>query len=272
MVPPTGRRSATPIGTPPSALCSTDDRLWHVASSALCRGGDQPVSLTSPAFERLVLQLAAVTSPIGRGLYSEERRLVQEVFGHSIDITRVRIVEARIANAPTTLGSQIRIAPGFTFTSSADRGTLIHEMAHVWQYQTRGTSYISDSIYHQMSHALATGDRNAAYFNYRLGREKTIHDYPAEEQAQIIQDYYEISVRYKGSTNPPTWVQQRQPDLSIYEVLIQQVRQALPLPETAIYERSLMTLPGAGVAPPHPWDREGMRPIVPLLEYRFDFF
>jgi hypothetical protein len=227
--------------------------------------------LTSPAFERLVLQLAIITSPLGRGLYLEELQVVQEVFGHSVDTARVRIVEARIANAPTTLGSQIRVTPGFTFISSAGKGILIHEMAHVWQYQTRGTAYISDAVYHQMSNALAAGDRSGAYFNYRLAPGKSIDDYPAEEQAQIIQDYYEITVRYGNTAPPPLWVQQRQSDLALYEALIRQVRQAIPLSDIVLYERSVMTMPGGGVTLPNSWE-ESRSGLVPLLEYRFDLF
>lgn len=271
MAPRTGRRSATPLGTPPSALCITDARLGHVSPSVLCRQVEQPVALTSPAFERLVLQLGASTNPLGRGLYPQELQLVQDVFGHSVDAARVRIVEAYIANTPTTLGSQIRVAPGFTFISGIGKGILIHEIAHVWQYQTRGTSYISDAVYHQARNAIATGDRGAAYFNYRLAQGKSINDYPAEEQAQIIQDYYEITVRYRHTGPPPVWVQQRQSDLALYEDLMRQVRQAMPLSEMALYERSLMTVPGEGVTLPHPWEESGY-PLVPLLEYRFDLF
>jgi hypothetical protein len=122
-----------------------------------------------------------------------------------------------------------------------------------------------------MSNALATGDRSGAYFNYRLAPGKSIDDYPAEEQAQIIQDYYEITARYGNTAPPPLWVQQRQSDLALYEALIRQVRQAIPLSDIVLYERSVMTMPGGGVTLPNSWE-ESRSGLVPLLEYRFDLF
>src|SRR5262249_21949071 len=151
-----------------------------------------------------------------------------------------RIVDASIANAPTTLGNQIRVRPGFSFSSEEGKSTLIHETGHVWQYQTQGTRYITCAVYHQIEANIKTGTRNAAYMNYKLDEKSKISDFPAEEQATIIQDYYEITVRYKDSPVPPDWVKMRQKNLSDYERLIKAVQSYRPMPQQQIYTDSLM--------------------------------
>ncbi len=222
--------------------------------------------MTSPALELLLVQAAAITSPVGRGLTERETQIIASIFGQGIDASRIRIVRAPVANAPTTLGNQIRVASDLLQDTEEWLSTLVHETAHVWQYQTRGTGYITDSVYHQLTAASDTGTRNAAYFNYRLEEKKSIYDYPAEEQAQIIEDYYDITVRYTGVSNTPDWVTLRRQDLPLYEALIRGVRQSTPLAETAIYERNLMRLPGGQVVDPQ---RAPDLNIVPLLRIEF---
>ena len=46
----------------------------------------------------------------GRPLYVEERRDAAFIFGSSINLDKVRVVNAVVANAPTTLGNFIRIS------------------------------------------------------------------------------------------------------------------------------------------------------------------
>ena len=140
----------------------------------------------------------------------------------------MRVVETRILNAPTTLGNQIRVPPGWIFLDN--KPVLVHEMGHIWQFQTRGTSYVTDSVFHNASGQIATGDRNVAYMNYRLRPDSNISDFTAEEQATIIGDYYEMTRIYQNASPPPDWVTVRRPDLPIYERLIQQVRSTSPRP------------------------------------------
>lgn len=72
-----------------------------------------------------------------------------------------------------------------------DPVTLIHELAHVWQYQTKGPAYISDSAWHQVSAVLATGSRRAAYDLTEADlNAESIHHLPAEKQAVIIECWF----------------------------------------------------------------------------------
>ena len=215
------------------------------------------------------MQVAAISGPGGRTLYEAERIIVREIFGNSVDAQRVHIVEARVANAPTTLGNQIRIMPGFDFLTDDNKAVLVHEMTHIWQYQTHGSGYITDALYHQVTSMVQTGTRNAAYMNYELDDTRDFSTYAAEEQATIVEDYYQIAFRYKNDPSPPSWVEQRREDLPYYERLVGQVRQAVPVPEIEIYERSLMQSPASRTVPLSEMREREVAPLIPLFMYRF---
>lgn len=244
-----------------------DPRLSDVSPDVLRMRQDKPVRITSPVLEWSAIQLAALTSPIGRALYNWELEIIDDIYQGSVDASRVRVVETKILNAPTTLGNQIRVSPGWSFADD-NKPVLVHEMMHVWQYQVRGTDYITCSVYHNISGAIATGDRNVAYMNYRLGPNSSLSDFTAEEQATIVGDYYEITRRYKDVKDPPAWVTQRSPDLPIYERLMQQVRAGKPRPETVIYQESLMNQPNPAFDY-NPGGADRPAPVMPLLQIRF---
>jgi hypothetical protein len=243
-----------------------DPRLGNIPANVLRNRNDRPVSITSPALEWAAIQAAAIANPFGRALYEWEYEIVHDIFRSGLDASRVRIVETRIMNFPTTLGNQIRVPPGWSFERDK-RPILVHECAHVWQYQTRGTSYITDSVYHNASGQIATGDRNVAYMNYQLQPDSSMSDFTAEEQATIVGDYYEMT-RIYTSDPKPSWVALRSRDLATYERLIAQVRSATPREDSMIYQQSLMNQPPPGFDLQSP-GTTGFAPVMPLLEIRF---
>jgi hypothetical protein len=244
-----------------------DPRLGNIPRGVLANRTDRPVSVTSPVLEWSAIQLSAITSPFGRALHQREFEIINDIFAGGVDASRIRIVEARILNAPTTLGNQIRVPPGWNFDDER-RAILVHEVAHVWQYQTHGTSYITDSVYHNASGQIATGDRNVAYMNYQLTANSALSDFTAEEQATIIGDYYEMTRLHANDATPPAWVTLRRRDIDIYERLIQTVRSSTPLTDTMVYQRSLMNQPPPGFDMNSP-GTQGFAPVMPLLEIRF---
>jgi hypothetical protein len=253
--------------TDPTRPWSPDPRLRGIPADTLRMRRDQPVMITSPALEWSAIQLSAITSPFGRALFQWEYDVIRDIFQSGVDASRIRVVEARILNAPTTLGNQIRVPPGWTFDND-NKPVLVHETMHVWQYQTLGTSYITDSVYHNASGQIATGNRNVAYMNYRLTPNASITGFSAEEMATIVGDYYELTRIYQNDSNPPAWVTLRRPDLPIYERLIGQVRAATPRGDTMIYQQSLMNQPQPGMDLSTPASQQFM-PVMPLLEIRF---
>jgi hypothetical protein len=140
-----------------------------------------------PALEALATRFSGAFARDTRVLTGEEREDAISVFGGALDLDPIRIVSTSIVNSPTCLGNIIRVSAD----GEIDRITLIHELAHVWQYQTRGTEYISDSAWHQMSAALTTGSRQAAYvISFDDLAAASIFDLPAEKQAVIIERWF----------------------------------------------------------------------------------
>ena len=246
-----------------------DPRLSDVNPGVLRNRKDSPIQLRSPALEFAAIQLSAITSPIGRELTPTERAIIDDIYVSCVDAGRVRIVEAHILNAPTTLGNQIRVPYGWDF-SGERRAVLVHEFGHIWQYQTQGTGYITDSVYHNASGQIATGNRNVAYMNYQLRDSSSFFDFTAEEQATIIGDYYEITRIYAGVAKPPAWVTLRSPDMPHYERMMRQVRAAKPRSDTKIYSDSLMFQPNNNRLPDlNTRPGEGFAPTIPLVEFRW---
>lgn len=142
-----------------------------------------PTRLRIPSLEILSDQLGGSFGRAGQPLTTQEIGLARPVFGDSISYADVRVVVTTVVAAPTTLGNNIR-----TPQRDMEQWVLIHELTHVWQYQTQGTRYISMSACAQLRAAIASGDRNAAY-SYVPG-ERNITDYGAEQQASIVEDWF----------------------------------------------------------------------------------
>lgn len=120
-----------------------------------------------------------------RGLNNEEYLLVEPIFKNAIDYSRVRIVRALVANNPTVLGNLIRRwKPGRISPT-----ILIHELGHVWQYQTKGLQYISSSACEHIKDFFNKGS-TTLFAAVKIKTGTSIYGYTAEEQANIITDFY----------------------------------------------------------------------------------
>jgi hypothetical protein len=160
-----------------------------------------------------------------------------------------------VANAPTTLGSYIRVSSAAKF----DDSTLVHELTHVWQYQTQGTGYISNSMCAQIAGALGQGSRNAAYEirPSQVHAVQSFHDLSAEHQARVVEFYFvsrllrdpnpklrerarrEFWYLVQDLTDPSTDRAKSDAEVADLERMIADVRRARPISAIAIYEESL---------------------------------
>ena len=208
---------------------------------------DPPVRVRIPIVEILATQYGDAFARDSRELSTRERDLAEPVFLQSVDLAKVRIVTTTVIAAPTTFGSYIRIPPGYSIPDA----TLIHELTHVWQFQNKGNSYISDSLYHQTAAIITTGDRNNAY-TYTLVPGRSFSFYQAEQQAMIVEDYFSN----QGHHNDPE-----------YQRLIAELQQARPIltnldryqeslygpdyrnPHRDIFQGTDRGIPPAGVVP-----------------------
>jgi hypothetical protein len=200
-----------------------DPRLHSVPPDRLARWVDRPVRRTFPRIERSLVAAATRISGPGRSLQAPERALLQGVFGPSLALDPIRVVETRWLNAPTVLGNRIRVRPGFAFTGRHS-SVLVHEAMHLWQFQHYGTGYITDSVYHNLRSLWRTGHRAVAYMNYQLDAGSRLRDFTAEQQATIIADHYELTHFYAHVPTAPDWVQARRADLPTYQRLLDEVR------------------------------------------------
>jgi hypothetical protein len=210
------------------------------------------INLRIPVLENLATQYGGALSGSNRVLSPSERAVAESIFMQSVLYDAVRIVVAAVAAAPTTLGNFIRIPPGYQLNNE----TLVHELTHIWQFQTSGNSYISNSVVHQVAGIISGGDRNAAY-TYTIVPGQSFYRYTAEQQAMIVENYFKHTALRSD------------PD---YARMITALRSARPvLTDMDRYQESLY---GAQYRNPRFFDADpvtGRRPneIIPLIRIEF---
>jgi type VI secretion system secreted protein VgrG len=137
-----------------------------------------------------------------RRLTAHEIAEARLVFGHSLEYQRAIVVErtefpnlvARLGRSPTpnavALGNTCyfpeTLRTGPEFVGNGDlraMAWLIHELAHVWQYQRMGWSYLARTLW---VHA-REGQRG---YRYRIEPGRRLADYNLEQQGDIARDYY----------------------------------------------------------------------------------
>jgi hypothetical protein len=235
------------------------------------RAGPSGVELRLPTLEVFAAMRGDLLSAQGRPLTETEIKLALPIFGASLRYEKVRVVVAAFANSPTTLGNFVRVAKsGGIHTKQLSDATLIHELTHVWQFQTRGMRYMSNSLCHQLAGMLSGGSRNEAYRLQRSDvlRAGSIDKLPAEKQATLVEfwfdDRYFFEEEEEGDRGtPPVRVR----DEPAAESMLEEVRQARPLPENYILEEAAF---GAGAGARRRADPASADPAaIPWLRIAF---
>jgi hypothetical protein len=164
--------------------------------------------------------LTSGNDSIPRSLIPNEKELLVNIFGSSINLDVVELAYTKIAKdgRAYTLGSTIHIPEHMPKGGTFDAGTLVHEMTHVWQYQTQGTAYLSDSIFHQLTQGTGAYDVDTM-------PGKAFRDYAAEQQAIIVERYYR--------DYPEGW--RSNPDVVR---MIAEIKRARPLSSTQIQQET----------------------------------
>lgn len=119
-----------------------------------------------------------------RALTPDEISSLPDSFTQSFDIARVRLI-GRTHN-PFARGKILALhyelywknyPEDFTALCPSMRSLLMHELCHVWQYETGRLS-----VWRYLSQP-----KNWAY-GYHYDTSKTFDDYPTEKQADLLQD------------------------------------------------------------------------------------
>jgi hypothetical protein len=137
-----------------------------------------------------------------RGLTSEEIKYLRDVFGQSINYSKINVVrgDIRSAGASKVLGDTIYLEDfwGDKAVFQKDGRSLTahglillsHEVTHVWQFQNGGWEYATAALKANFWAAITTGDRNNAY-NWRKPHNARLpwSQWNPEEQAKAMEDY-----------------------------------------------------------------------------------
>lgn len=142
--------------------------------------------------------------PPSRALNEREISELRKVYGDSIDYSQIRLKEGHlgIANglAPHTVGNTIYIPEGWIKSDDPNRAAnrnklLVHESAHIWQYQNGGTDYIGESLWNQAAGAISGGSRDAAYeFDQPVKDGKSWAELNPEQQAHLLDQAYKAGI------------------------------------------------------------------------------
>jgi hypothetical protein len=137
---------------------------------------------------------------MSRSLTQGERDLARSMFRDSIDFSRVRVHDDKYMffqpdNSGMTPNGEIYVdgiySADYSGESPQRQAFFIHEMVHVWQYQTGilTAGVIGSAILEMIGRA---GDYDSAY-PYVLDSSKDLTDYNLEQQASIVEDYFRIT-------------------------------------------------------------------------------
>lgn len=153
--------------------------------------------LQTPADATLMLggrALSAIQTLVGaevpgRKLSAEEMAVARQVYGDSIDYSKVRIKAGDVGLFGTTgrafvHGDTIFVPPAsLAPDGSVPNETLAHELGHVWQHQHGGTDYMSEALWAQ---------RFGDGYDWKKGLDagKSFGQLNPEQQAELISTAY----------------------------------------------------------------------------------
>lgn len=140
---------------------------------------------------------------VRRPLTPGEVALGREAFGERIPLERIRFVEGaarnpiakaafRNGNSAITLRRTIYFAPAyyrpdFSAGKSAAKGLLIHELTHIWQYETKGTARFLARYVREFA---AVGFKAWRMYEYEQGK-TPFRPAMIEAQAEMAGNYAE---------------------------------------------------------------------------------
>jgi hypothetical protein len=141
---------------------------------------------------------------MSRNLTSGEELLAREVYQNSVDYTKVKIHDGGYIwfqpdDSGMTPNGEIYVtgtaySTDYARASNGLKSFFIHEMCHVWQYQTGILNPILSALGEQLRNSF---DYSKAY-PYTLTKDKDLLDYGMEQQAAIVADYFQVLKRGLG--------------------------------------------------------------------------
>ncbi len=145
---------------------------------------------------------------LSRGLTAGESALASSVFADAVDCATVRIFGAGFGRFAVTVGSSLFVPSGLAAVDYATGQPLmqsffIHEMTHVWQFQTRPLWTLAS-----WARALASGGYGPGLPGYRYAL--PLADWNSlnlEQQASVVEHAYLLREGFRSGV--PTGAQSR---------------------------------------------------------------
>lgn len=169
---------------------------------------NEELTTIAPFYNRTTSLGEKIETQSHRSMTEWEIREAQRVFGNSINYAKVTIAEgsisAKIGSAggyARTVGNTIYFPPG----GSRNMAFIIHELTHVWQYQTTGWTYAPKAIWAQMTEGYNYVEKGKTPEQSLMDASvagKTLYDYNKEQQGDILRDYYR---RLQQGKNTSAW-------------------------------------------------------------------
>jgi hypothetical protein len=129
-----------------------------------------------------------------RSLTSQESAEASKVFGASINLSLVRIDEHAVIG-PAFSDREYTSFHTINGWGDISPDTLIHELTHVWQYETAGAIYMPQAIHAQITRGQGAYDYGGVpALQAKKAAGQGIAAFNREEQAQIVQDFYLIKI------------------------------------------------------------------------------
>jgi len=128
--------------------------------------------------------------PKGKPLSAEQIEMLRGVYGDSIDYSKVEIKEAKgligafNSSSYFVVGNTIYVPPGKELKGDL----LVHEMAHVWQYQNGGVDYMGKAVAAQWWGPEGEGYSKGYYYKGDILSGKPFERLNPEQQAELMQD------------------------------------------------------------------------------------
>lgn len=156
------------------------------------------------------------TRSLGEKLETETNRSMTEweiaqarrVFGNAINYSDVTMSEGSLSAKIGAVGGYARTVGNTIFFpagKSREMSFIVHELTHVWQYQTTGWTYVPKALWAQMTEGYSYSENGKSpEQSLRDSRAagKTLFDYNKEQQGDILSDYYR---RLQMSADTSAW-------------------------------------------------------------------
>lgn len=134
-----------------------------------------------------------------RPLTAGEISMAAAIFGDQLDYKKIRVINRKFGifsfkNGGRTFLNTVNIS-GTAYCDDYSRQAphlkafFIHELTHIWQYQTRPLWLASNAIEEGLRYNF---NYKTAAYTYKLDLRKKFTDYGYEQQASIIEDFFRL--------------------------------------------------------------------------------